>query len=78
MCSNMDGPRDDHTGLSQAEKDKYHVIHGIFLKNDTNKLIYKTEIGTQTQTRDSVTKGGRRGVGKLGVWSNTYILLCVK
>ena len=32
--------------VSQPEKDKYHMISlmcGI-LKNDTNKLIYKTEI----------------------------------
>ncbi len=30
---------------SQTEKDKYHVISHIWnLKNDTNELIYKTEI----------------------------------
>ena len=37
--------------ISQAEKDKYQMIspiYGIF-KNDTNELIYKTEIGSQTQ-----------------------------
>ena len=36
--------------ISQAEKDKYQMIspiYGIF-KNDTNELIYKTEIGSQT------------------------------
>ena len=32
--------------VSQPEKDKYHMISLIcgILKNDTNKLIYKTEI----------------------------------
>ena len=32
ICSNMNGPRDDHTKWSQTGKDKYHmilVIHGI-------------------------------------------------
>ena len=35
--------------ISQTEKDKYHIslICGI-LKNDTNELIYKTEIDSQT------------------------------
>ena len=36
--------------LSQTEKDKYHMISLIngILKNDTNELIYKTEIDSQT------------------------------
>ena len=36
--------------VSQTEKDKYHVISLIcgILKNDTNELIYKTEINSQT------------------------------
>ena len=36
--------------VSQAEKDKYHMISLIngILKNDTNELIYKTEIDSQT------------------------------
>ena len=37
--------------VSQTKKDKYHIISlmcRIFLKNDTNKLIYKTEIDPQT------------------------------
>ena len=50
ICSNMDGPRDDHTKWSQTEEDKYHMISLIcgILKNDTNKLIYKTEINWPT------------------------------
>ena len=35
--------------VSQAEKDKYHMISLIcgILTNDTNELIYKTEIESQ-------------------------------
>ena len=37
--------------ISQREKDKYHMISLIcrILKNDTNELIYKIEIESQTQ-----------------------------
>ena len=45
ICSNIDGPRDYITKWSKTEKDKYHMIvfvHEIW-KNDTNKLIHKTE-----------------------------------
>ena len=41
--------RDDHTKPSKSEKDKYCMISltcGIY-KNDTNELIYKTEIDPQ-------------------------------
>ena len=36
--------------VSQTEKDKYHMISLIcrIYKNDTNELIYKTEIDSQT------------------------------
>ena len=37
--------------ISQTKKDEYHMISlpcGIFKKNDTNELIYKTEIDSQT------------------------------
>ena len=37
--------------VSQREKDKYHMISlmcGIYFKKDTNGLIYKTEIDSQT------------------------------
>ena len=38
------------SGVSQTKNDKYHVISLIcgILKYDTNELIYKTEIGSQT------------------------------
>ena len=36
--------------VSYTEEDKYHMISLIcgILKNDTNELIYKTEINSQT------------------------------
>ena len=46
----MDAPKDYHTKWSKSDKDNYHItsfISGI-LKNDTNELIYKTEIDSQT------------------------------
>ena len=35
---------------NQKEKDKYHMVSPIYgiPKNDTNELIYKTEIDSQT------------------------------
>ena len=45
--------------LSQTEKDKYRMISltcGIS-KNDTNELIYKTEIDSQTENKLMVAKG---------------------
>ena len=47
ICSNMDGPRNYHTSeVSQTEKDKHHMMSdtGGILKNNTDELIYKTEI----------------------------------
>ena len=49
ICSNMDGPRDYHTKWSKSKKDKYHILLiWESKKNDTNELIYKTEIDSQT------------------------------
>ena len=33
--------------LSKSEKDKYHISLICTIKNDTNELIYKTEIDPQ-------------------------------
>ena len=49
ICSNMDGPRDYHTKWSQTERQiLYDIIHIWNLKKNTNELIYKTEIDSQT------------------------------
>ena len=52
--------------VSQAEKDKHHMISLIcgILKNGANELIYKTEIDSQTQkTNLCLPKGKGRGEG---------------
>ena len=44
MCSNMDGPRDYHTKLSQRKTNMiYYHLSVESNKNDKNKLIYKIE-----------------------------------
>ena len=47
--------------VSQTEKDKYHMISLIcgILKNDTDELICKTEIDSQTENKLMVTKRER-------------------
>ena len=48
------------------------------LKNDTNDLIYKTEMNLQTQkTILLFVKGKRGGRDKLGVGVNRYTLLYI-
>ena len=48
--ANTDGHRDHYTKWSKPEKDKHYMIVFIcrIYKNDTNELIYKTEIDSQT------------------------------
>ena len=50
ICSNMDGPRDDHTKRSKSERHRYHVITTYIwnVKYDTDELIYETERDSQT------------------------------
>ena len=40
----------------------YDIIYMWNQQNDTNKLIYKTEVDSQTENKFIVTKG--RGVGR--------------
>ena len=58
--------------LSEVNHRKRQISYGITyiwnLKNDTNELIYKTEIDSQTQKINlSLPKGKGRGRDKLGV-----------
>ena len=56
--------------VSQTDKDKdmLSLTCGV-LKNDTNELIYKTEIDSQTQKANLwLPKGKSGGRNKLGVW----------
>ena len=57
--------------VSQAEKDKYHMISLVcgILKNGTNELIYKIEADSDFRNKLRVTKGEEcRGRDRLGVW----------
>ena len=47
ISSNTDGPR-DHTKWNKSEKDKYITYMWNLKKNDTNELIDKKEIDSQT------------------------------
>ena len=49
ICSNTDGPRDNHTKWSKSERERqipYDITYMWNLKYDTNELIYKTETDT--------------------------------
>ena len=50
ICSNMDGPRDYHIKWRKPDKRQilYNIAYMWNLKNDTNELIYKTGIDSQT------------------------------
>ena len=51
ICSNMDGPRDDHTKWSKSERERqisYDITYMWDLKCDTNELIYETETDSKT------------------------------
>ena len=53
------------------EKDKYHtgITYVCNLKKDTNELIYKAEIDSQTQTANlSLPKEKKQVKDKLEVW----------
>ena len=52
ICSNMDGPRDDHTKWSKSDRERQILYDITYMwnlkKNETNELIYKTETDSQT------------------------------
>ena len=49
ICSNMNGPRECHTEWSKSDREISHDIPYMqnLKRNDTNELIYKTEIDSQ-------------------------------
>ena len=80
ICSNMDGPRDYHTKWSKSFRERqisYVVTYMWNLKYDTNELIYKIEIDSQTENKLMVTKGerGERGINNWEFAINRYTLL---
>ena len=65
--------------VSQTEKDKCHMISficGIQKKSDTNKLIYRTEIDSQTQKTNCGYQRRKAGWGgyikSLGLTDTQY------
>ena len=56
--------------VNQTERQmSYDITYMWNLKNDTNELIYKTEIDSQTlKTHLWLPKGKGGGRDKLGVW----------
>ena len=68
----MDGPRDYYNKWSKPDREiqiSYDITYVWNLKkNDTNELIYKTEIDPQTQKTNLWLPKGNGGRGKLRVW----------
>ena len=68
----MDRPKDYHAKWSKSDREKqisYDIAYMWNLKeNDTNELIYKTEIDIDVENEHMVTKGERRRRDKLGIW----------
>ena len=51
ICNNMDRPRDDHTQWSKSKRERqipYNITYMWNLIYDTDKLIYETEVDSQT------------------------------
>ena len=51
MCSNLDGPRDDHTKWSKSNRGRqilYDITYMWNLRNNTNESIYQTETDSET------------------------------
>ena len=70
----MDGPRDDQSTQRKSERERqisYDIICTWNLRQDSNELIYETEIDSQTDNKLMVTKWGSGVAGgrdKVGVW----------
>ena len=57
ICSNVDGPRDDHTKWSKSDRIRqipYGIIYMWNLKKNTNEFIYKIETDLQTSKTSSL------------------------
>jgi len=70
ICSNTDGPGDDHTEWRKSETNI--IWHHLYVESeiDTNELIYKTEIDSQTQKKTHIAiKGEKVGRDKSAIWN---------
>ena len=80
ICSNMDGPRDDHSKSDKEGQIPYDITFMWNLKYDTNEHIYETKTDLQRSPRGL----GKARTGSLGLivcrllyigWTNTKALL---
>ena len=73
----MDGPRDDHTELSQhTETDSWYHLHAESQKKTTNEFISKTETELQMEKLNLCLPVGNEGRGinwKPGIDTYYYI-----
>ena len=77
IFSNMDGPRDYHTKWSKS--DKYHIILlicGMWKKNDTNELIYKTAMDSQ-MSKTNLQLPKRKSWGEAWIGGLAYAHYCM-
>ena len=69
ICTNMDGPGNDHTKWSESDRERqisYDTMYMWNLKKSTNEPFYKTEIDIDIENKLMVTKG-ERGMGGWGM-----------
>ena len=75
----MNGLRDYHIKWSKSDKDKYNII---YIGDDINELIYKTETDSQTQKTNLSLSKWIVGVGmeeiNYEVGINSYTQLYIK
>ena len=59
ICSNMDGPREDHTKWSKSERERQipYITYMWNLKYDTNELLWNRNRLTDIEKRFGVVKG---------------------
>ena len=63
----MDEPSDYHTKWNKSEKDNY-ITHMWNLKNNTNKLIYKTETDSDIENKHGYQRGIEEWRDNSGIW----------
>ena len=65
ICRDVDGPRDCHTERSKSDRERQISYDNTYMwnlkKNDTNELIYKTEIDSHTWKTNFWLPKGKEG-----------------
>ena len=65
VCSNMDGPRDYHSELSQKEKDEHHIIPPICgIENMTQRSLPTKQEQTHRHREQTCGCQGRERMGE--------------